>query len=39
MNDKTDRRHNERVTEETRKVYIVAAVIICVCLAWLKWGV
>lgn len=39
MNDKTDRRHNEIVTAETRKVYIVAAVIIILCLSWLKWGV
>ncbi len=39
MQSKTDRRKNEQVTAQTRKVYIVAAVIICVCLAWLKWGV
>ena len=39
MNDKTDRRHNERVTIETRKTYIVAVVIICACLIYLKWGV
>lgn len=39
MNDKTDRSRNEQVAEQTRKVYIVATVIICLCLAWLKWGV
>jgi len=39
MNDKTDRRRNERVTAESRKVYIVATVIICACLAWLRWSV
>lgn len=32
-------RKNERVTIETRKTYIVAVVIICACLVYLKWGV
>ena len=31
-------RKNERVTIETRKTYIVACVIICACLVYLKWG-
>lgn len=39
MNDNTDRRRNERVTSASRKVYIVASVIICACLILLSWGI
>jgi hypothetical protein len=38
MND-LDRRVNERVNKETRKVYKVASFIIAACVAYLVWGV
>jgi hypothetical protein len=33
-----DERENQ-IAKETKRVYILAAVIICVCLVYLKWGV
>lgn len=34
MNDE-----EKRIAKETKVVYLVAAVIICACLSYLKWGV
>lgn len=38
MND-LDRRENERVNKETRKVYKLASFIIAACVAYLAWCV